>query len=493
MKRQRNLVTRLLMISSVLLLMALQILWLKNSYEKAYLDFRKESSMLLKNSVTTLRDSLFVRLEDPYKSDSIMIERGNLLFRRDSLNLKFRDADSSNVFSKKKLIVSQGVRLDSNVMYRKSQPSSAGKRDGQRTFIVHLGPDTLDLGLLSKYFKMNLGSAGILSPFKINSIMNQGIEHDRWPEEILDHDETRMPGVYSDSIITEPARFIGPFNSYVAIFPDMKAVLLKEIAPQLVFSALLTIIVLTSFIVIYRSLRSQQRLNDLKNDFISNVTHELKTPVATVSVALEALKDFHALDDPERTKEYLSIAQNEISRLSLMTDKILKASAFETQGVDFVAQNVNLHSVIQQVLSSLKLVFEKNNLQVGYTSTGRNFELSGSEIHLTNVIYNLVDNALKYGNGQAKIDVTLTSCDDHLDFAVRDFGIGIAKEYQKKIFEKFFRVPTGDVHDIKGYGLGLNYVARVVQKHGGIIRVESEIAKGSLFKIQLPKRGIIHR
>src|SRR5688572_15754177 len=161
MKRQRNLVTRLLMISSVLLLIALQVLWLKNSYEKAYLDFRKESSMLLKNSVSTLRDSLFVRLEDPYKSDSIMIERGNLLFRRDSLNLKFRDADSANASSEKKLIVSQGVRLDSNVTYTKSQPSSGGKTDGQRTFIVHFGPDTLDLKLLSKYFKKNLNSSGI--------------------------------------------------------------------------------------------------------------------------------------------------------------------------------------------------------------------------------------------------------------------------------------------------------------------------------------------
>ena len=422
-----------------------------------------------------------------------MIERGNFLFRRDSLNLKFGDADSANTFSENKLIVSHGVRLDSNVTYTKSQPSSSVKKDGQRTFIVHLGPDTLDLKLLSKYFKKNLNSTGIFTPFQISSIMNQGIGPARWPEEILEHEESRIPQVYSDSIITEPARFIGPFNSYVAVFPDMKGVLLKEIAPQILFSALLTVIVLTSFIVIYRSLRSQQRLNDLKNDFISNVTHELKTPVATVSVALEALKDFHALDDPERTKEYLTIAQNELSRLSLMSDKILKASVFETQGVDFVGQHVNLHSIIQQVLSSLKLILEKNNLQVVYTPTGSNFDLRGSEIHLTNVIYNLVDNAIKYGNGQSKIDVALTASEDHLDFAIRDNGIGIAKEYQKKIFEKFFRVPTGDVHDIKGYGLGLNYVSAVVQKHGGTIGVESEIGKGSLFKIRLPKRGIFHR
>ena len=491
MKEHRNLVTRLLMISSILLLIALQVLWLTNSYEKAYLDFRRESGMLLKNSVSAVRDSLFVRLEERFKADSI--DHRNLLFRSDSLNLKFRGGDSANVFSEKKLIVSSGVRRDSSVTYTQSQSSSRRKADNQRTFVVHLGPDTLDLDLLSKYYKKNLGSAGILSSFQIKPIMNRPPGSGRWPDEVADHEEAAMPNIYSDTISTEPASFIGPFDSYVAVFPGMTSVILKEIAPQILFSALLTVIVLTSFIVIYHSLRSQQRLNELKNDFISNVTHELKTPVATVSVALEALKDFHALDDPERTKEYLSIAQNELSRLSLMTDKILKASAFESQGVDFVAQNVNLHSIIEQVLSSLKLVFEKNNLDVVYTSTGSNFQLRASEIHLTNVIYNLVDNALKYGNGQSKIDMALTASDDHLDFAIRDYGIGIAKEYQKKIFEKFFRVPTGDVHDIKGYGLGLNYVAGVVQKHGGTIGVESEIGKGSLFKIRLPKRGVFHR
>ena len=152
MKRQRNLITRLLMTSSVFLLTALQGLWLTNSYEKAYLDFRKETSMLLKNSIAALRDSLFVRLEEPYKSDSA-VHRGNLLFRRDSSNLKFRGEDSANVFSEKKFIVSHGIRLDSSVTYTESQTSSTRKPDGQRTFVVHLGPDTLDADLLSKYYK----------------------------------------------------------------------------------------------------------------------------------------------------------------------------------------------------------------------------------------------------------------------------------------------------------------------------------------------------
>ena len=186
MKRQRNLVTRLLMISSVLLLIALQVLWLTNSYEKAYLDFRKESSMLLKNSVAALRDSLFVRLEEPYKSDSIDRARKFFVPKRLVKSQIPRLRIVPNVFSEKKLIVSHGVRLDSNVTYTQSQPSSRRKPDDQRTFVVHLGPDTLDLDLLSKYFKKSLASAGISSPFQINPIMNRRIGPDQWPDEILE-------------------------------------------------------------------------------------------------------------------------------------------------------------------------------------------------------------------------------------------------------------------------------------------------------------------
>jgi two-component system, OmpR family, phosphate regulon sensor histidine kinase PhoR len=481
MKKQKNLVTRSLMICSVLLLIALQVVWLKNSYEKAYFDFRKESSVLLKNTVAALRDSLLVRLEEPSNPDSI---GRNFMFRRDSLDVKMLGLDSMKVFSERKLVLSHTYRGDSNVTASKSL-AYAPEVDNQRTIVFHLAIDTLDPDVLSKYFKKNLRTAGIRSPFQIQPIMTR--QDDNWPGEIEDRDEWRLARVYSDTIITEPASFIGPFNSYVAVFSDVKNVMLKGIAPQVLFSLLLTLIVTTSFAITYRALRTQQRLNYLKNDFISNVTHELKTPVATVSVALEALQDFHALDNRERAKEYVTIAQNELARLSLMTDKILKASAFEIQGISYIVENVNLNSIIEQVLASLKLVFEKNKLKVAYNAIGNNFELKGSEIHLTNVIYNLLDNALKYGGDHSNIELTLTSSNDYIDFSIRDYGIGIAKEYQKKIFEKFFRVPTGDIHNVKGYGLGLNYVLCVIQKHGGSIAVESEIGQGSFFKIRLPK------
>jgi two-component system phosphate regulon sensor histidine kinase PhoR len=171
-----------------------------------------------------------------------------------------------------------------------------------------------------------------------------------------------------------------------------------------------------------------------------------------------------------------------------MTDKILKTSVFEMKGVELKFENVDLDKVTQGVLSSMRLVFEKHRIKIDLERTGVNFTIEGSEAHLTNVLYNLLDNALKYSPEGTVLTVGLSDSDDHLLLKVADQGIGIEKEYQKKIFEKFFRVPSGDVHNTKGYGLGLSYVAGVITSHNGTITVQSEPGKGSTFLITLPRR-----
>jgi len=263
---------------------------------------------------------------------------------------------------------------------------------------------------------------------------------------------------------------------------------LRQIAPQILFSFFLTILTVIAFIILYRNLRAQQRLMELKNDFISNVTHELKTPVATVSVALEALKNFHALNDPKLTNEYLDIARNELNRLTLMTDKILKASVFENKGITIQKESVDLQKTVTQILDSMRLIFEKRQAKVSFTPEGESFIVEGEHAHITNVIYNLLDNALKYSPEMPVISIDLKEISDSVVLSVRDEGLGIPVEFKKKIFEKFFRVPTGDVHNIKGYGLGLSYVSGVVKAHQGSIEVESESGKGSTFIIRWPKR-----
>lgn len=274
--------------------------------------------------------------------------------------------------------------------------------------------------------------------------------------------------------------------SYVATFSDYTPYLLRKITPHALFSLFLITLTAFSFWLIYQNLRQQQRLTELKNDFISNVTHELKTPITTVGVAIEALSNFNVLHNPEQTKEYLTISKNELNRLSMLVDKVLKMAIFEQQALDLRLEPVDLTELTTQILDSMKLQFEKCKASVDFDCTGDIFTVKADRIHLTNVIYNLLENALKYSPKHPEIQVRLAQSNGNIELSVQDKGVGIPAEYQQKIFEKFFRVPTGDVHNVKGHGLGLSYVASIVTQHGGTIGVQSEVGKGSRFVVTLP-------
>lgn len=263
------------------------------------------------------------------------------------------------------------------------------------------------------------------------------------------------------------------FNQYV----------LKKITPQILFSIGLFSIVSLAFFTVFKNLQKQQRLTELKNDFIQNVTHELKTPIATVGVAIEALQDFDAMKNPARTKEYLDISKNELNRLSLLVDKVLRMSLFEKKEPELKLQEVDLKQLIEDILASMKIQFEKKNASVTQGYSGTSFFLNGDPTHLSSVIYNLLDNALKYGKESPGIHIDLIENPNQLILKIKDNGVGISPENQEKIFEKFFRVPSGDLHNVKGHGLGLSYVASVVKKHRGTIQVDSEEGKGSVFEI----------
>lgn len=262
--------------------------------------------------------------------------------------------------------------------------------------------------------------------------------------------------------------------------------LLKQITQPILFSILLLGITILSFILLYRNLLKQQRLAVLKNEFISNITHELKTPIATVGVAIEALKNFNAIDNPQRTKEYLDISHNELQRLSLLVDKVLKLSMFEKKEVELKYEMVDLKEVVEEVTNSLRLQLEKNQARVTVTHEG-NLMLQGDRLHLLSVIFNLLDNAIKYSKEEPSIKIDLRETGNTVVLTVTDNGIGIPQEYKDKVFDKFFRIPHGDTHNAKGYGLGLSYVAQVIRKHNGTIAVESQPGIGTKFTITLPK------
>ncbi len=278
-----------------------------------------------------------------------------------------------------------------------------------------------------------------------------------------------------------------PRDFYVAYLTDYQGLIFKRLLPQVLFSVFLLALTSGAFLLVFRSLHQQQQLTQLKNDFISNVSHELKTPLSTVSVAIEALSNFDALKDPHRTKEYLAISQMELSRLNLLVDNVLRTALFDQKQQMYQFEEVDLFSMIEGILHSLKFQFEKHQAKVHFQSSGSSFRLKADRVHLTNVIYNLIDNALKYSNHQPVITIRLEDQGTTLVLTIQDEGIGIPAEYQQQIFEKFFRVPTGNIHNVKGHGLGLSYVRQVVEAHGGTIKLNSVPGQGSTFDLQLTR------
>lgn len=474
------------MLSSIVLLLVLQVFWLRSAYHDAADNFRKETNLLFRNTIFAMHDSLIQRNLQPVAGDSMMT------FTKPSKRVLVKDAfpfdgkigrdttfsylNAGDRTTRVEIIMSAEGNEDS--LQRILRPLMGRMRlDKQpKNFIFRFGPDSLQVDSISFYYEEALSRAGIDVPFTILARKNERGK--------------RMGGISTPGkgIFVSETVDLNPINRYAVSFPDVDGLLLREITPQILFSIFLTLLTIGSFYIMFKNLRDQQRLMQIKNDFISNITHELKTPVATVSVALEALKNFHALENPQRTSEYLEIAQNELNRLTLMTDKILKTAVFEDKGVELKIERTDLDQLVQQVLSSLKLVFEKRGVRLAYKKDGSDFNGALSHAHITNVIYNLLDNALKYSTDGSPIEVSLHDNRDEILLSVKDNGIGIAAEYQKKIFEKFFRVPSGDVHNIKGYGLGLSYVASVVSSHHGKISLESEPGKGSCFTITLPKQ-----
>jgi two-component system, OmpR family, phosphate regulon sensor histidine kinase PhoR len=265
--------------------------------------------------------------------------------------------------------------------------------------------------------------------------------------------------------------------------------LIKRISLPLLFSFLLLGLTVLSFVLLYRNILKQRKLAEQKNEFISNITHELKTPIATVGVAIEALKNFNAIDNPAKTKEYLDISQNELQRLSMLVDKVLKLSMFEKKEMELKKEPVDLLAVVNEVTESLKLQFEKHRATVTVNNSGDTI-IQGDKLHLLSVVFNLLDNALKYGNENPVIKIDIRSSEKEVVLSVSDNGIGIPAEYRTKVFEKFFRIPHGDTHNAKGYGLGLSYVAQVVEKHNGTIEVRDNNGGGASFIITFPKNSV---
>ncbi len=262
----------------------------------------------------------------------------------------------------------------------------------------------------------------------------------------------------------------------------------KNILPQFFFSLFLLGITSAAFWVIHRQMRKQLQLAQLKDDFISNMTHELKTPISTVRVALEAMENFNVLGDSKKTEEYLEISKNEVNRLQLLVDRVMQQGALGAGDFRLEQEPVDLQDITEKVISALQVVLDQKNMQVVLSMEGRGRTL-GDPMHLSNVLFNLVDNAIKFGTQGQTVRIRVREKEKIVTWEISDEGRGIQKEELPHIFEKFYRAPQGNVHNVKGHGLGLYYVDRMIKLHHGTIQVQSKPGEGTRFLISLPKEN----
>ncbi|MGZ3946110.1 MAG: sensor histidine kinase [Mucilaginibacter sp.] len=277
---------------------------------------------------------------------------------------------------------------------------------------------------------------------------------------------------------------IGPEFFVKAIFNQPQYAIIRSMTLVLILSKLLIISAILGFNYLIKTIQKQRKLAEMKDDFINNMTHELKTPIATLTVAIEGLQKFNALNDPEKTQRYLQTSRTELSRLNELVTKVLNISAFENDKIDLVKEEINVDELMKDVIASEALKTEKK-VDISYQNNGLT-NIVADKLHFRNVLVNLVDNAIKYSGDHPQIAITCSQNNNESVFSVKDNGQGIPKSHQKQVFDKFHRVSTGNIHNVKGTGLGLSYVKYIVEAHGGTVAVKSEINAGSEFIISMP-------
>ena len=291
--------------------------------------------------------------------------------------------------------------------------------------------------------------------------------------------------IYREQLIEEGYVVgLGPLQLRV-YFPDLNRHLLKSQIGAYILSGVMLLIIAIGLAYVMRSVMKSKELVRIRSELMNNLTHELKTPISTIGLASEALGDSDLKLDEEQQNYYISMIRGENKRLGVLVEKVLQASLTDSKSLKLYPIELNIHDVIKNVVRNVAMQVRKQGGKVELSLKAHNPVILADKIHITNVIFNLLDNAIKYSLDGAEIKIISEQTEDGVELQVKDNGVGIPKEYLGKVFERLYRVPTGNVHDVKGFGLGLSYVKNVIERHGGHISVESESDQGSTFIVKL--------
>ena len=322
-------------------------------------------------------------------------------------------------------------------------------------------------------FKFVLGDAGSTLDFELQSCITPQERGHAW----------------STLTCTLGTTFGGRDNAgyHLAVFfPSKETYIFAQSSGALMLSVVFILLLLCCFAYTLIIIRKQKKLSVIKNDFINNLTHEFKTPIASISLATSMLKRGEEEVDARRKSNYLNLIEHESKRLEGQVDKVLQIAMIDSGNFSLDKKRLDVHEAIQRVVQSMNLVVGKRKGRITLHLNATQSQVMADETHLVNIIYNLVDNALKYTVDIPEIAITTRDGDKGIEISVRDNGIGIGDEIQKFIFDKFYRAETGDVHNVKGFGLGLSYVKKIIEAHKGSIALDSQVDQGSEFRLYFP-------
>ena len=340
--------------------------------------------------------------------------------------------------------------------------------------------ERVNFRMLDRDIRVELINNGINIPYHFTVSTTDGREVYRCPE----YEEKGKEYTYQQVLFrNDPQSKMGIVKIH---FPEMNSYIFSSVRfmiPSIIFTVVLLITFLFTIVVVFR----QKRYSEIKNDFINNMTHELKTPIASISLAAQMMNDDSITKSEQMTKHLSGVITDESKRLRFLVEKVLQMSMFDKKSVVFKKKELDLNEMVENIAQSFNLRVEHTGGKIYTQIEAVDSAIYVDEVHFQNAITNLMDNAVKYRKPEEPLDIYIHTWNDHekLYLSIRDTGQGIKKENLKKIFDKFYRVHTGNKHDVKGFGLGLAYVKKVVDLHQGDIKAESELGKGTKFTISL--------
>ena len=403
-----------------------------------------------------------IKISSDYKGDVSTIPKIlDSIFITDTIEFEFND---------KKVTSKTSTKYQSEIKRFKINSDSLKFLKGIQSVVVALNNDEINFTRLDSIFTNQLSKKGIKTPHYLVLL----------EKDIKVGGSNKAEDIELSLFSNSKSTFLRPNQNLRAYYEDPTIEALKKSSTGILLSLLLSLSVIFCLIYLLKIISTQKELAEIKNDLINNITHEFKTPIATVSTAIEAIESFNVIDNKEKTKKYAAISAFQLKKLHQMVEKLLETATLDSESLLLQKEPTNIVDLIAKITKKFELLTKKD---INFTTNIDSKILKIDRFHFENAISNLVDNAIKYGGDS--IEVTLNSVLNVTEISVADNGKGIDKSQQERIFDKFYRVPKGNTHDVKGFGIGLYYTQKIIEKHNGSINVSSNF-DNTIFKLQIP-------